>query len=60
MQFGMTHALADFQGHINNAIREALDHFASACLDDVLIYRDSEEEHVGHVNWIMQQLLEAG
>lgn len=23
-------------------------------------YRDSEEEHVGHVKWIMQQLLEAG
>jgi hypothetical protein len=29
-------------------------------LDDVLIYNDSEEEHVGHVKWIMQQLLEAG
>jgi hypothetical protein len=29
-------------------------------LDDVLIYSDSEEEHVGHVKWIMQRLLEAG
>jgi len=60
MQFGTTNAPADFQGYINNAIREALDDFASAYLDDVLIYSDSEEEHVGHVEWIMQRLLEAG
>jgi hypothetical protein len=60
MQFGTTYAPADFQGYINNAIREALDDFASAYLDDVLIYSDSEEEHVGHVKWIMQRLLEAG
>jgi len=54
MQFGTTNAPADFQGYINNALREALDDFASACLDDILIYTDSEEEHVGHVQWIMQ------
>lgn len=29
-------------------------------MDDVLIYSDSEEEHVGHVKWFMQRLLEAG
>jgi hypothetical protein len=60
MQFGTTNAPVDFQGYINNSIREALDDFASAYLDDVLIYSDSEEEHVGHVKWIMQRLLEAG
>ena len=60
MQFGTTNAPADFQDYINNAIREALDDFASAYLDDVLIYNDSEEEHVGHVKRIMQRLLEAG
>ena len=59
MQFGTTNASADFQGYINNAIREALDDFASAYLDDILIYSDSEEEHVGYVKWIMQRLLEA-
>jgi len=60
MQFGTTNAPADFQGYINNAIREALDDFASAYLDDVIIYSDLEEEHVNHVEWIMQWLLEAG
>jgi len=43
MQFGTTNAPADFQGYINNAMREALEDFASAYLDDVLIYSDSEE-----------------
>jgi hypothetical protein len=60
MQFGTTNAPADFEGYINNAIREALDEFASAYLDEVLIYSDSEDEHVGHVKWIMQRLLDAG
>jgi hypothetical protein len=60
MQFGTTNAPTDFQGYINNAIREALDDFAAAYLDDVLIYSDSEEEHIGHVKWIVQSLLKAG
>jgi len=60
MQFGMTNAPADFQGYINNAIREALDNFASVYLDDFLIYSDPEEEQVDHIKWIMQWLLEAG
>jgi len=59
MQFGTTNAPADFQGYIDNAIREALDHVASAYMDDVVIYSDSEEEHVCHVKWIMQRLLKA-
>jgi len=60
MQFGTTNAPADFQGYINNAIREALDDFTSAYLDDILIYSNSKEEYVGNVKWIMERLLEAG
>jgi hypothetical protein len=60
MQFATTNAPADFQGYIHNAIRESLDDFSSAYLDDILIYSNCEEEHVGHVEWIMQRLLEAG
>jgi hypothetical protein len=48
IQFGTTNAPAIFQGYITNAIREALDDFALASLDDILTYSDSEEEHVGH------------
>jgi len=49
-----------FEGYMDNIIREALDNFASAYLDDILIYSDLEEEHEEHVKWIMQCLLEAG
>ena len=53
MQFRITIAPADFQGYINNTIREALDGFASAYLDDILIYsqemciseRSTQETH---------------
>jgi hypothetical protein len=59
MQLGTTNAPADFQGSINHPIKDALDDFASLYLEDVLISRDSEEEHVGHVKWIMKGLLKA-
>jgi hypothetical protein len=59
MQFETTNAPADFQGYINNTIREALDDFTSARLDDILIYSDSEADHIGHVKWIILRLLEA-
>jgi hypothetical protein len=60
MQFGTTNAPEDFQGYINDTIREALDCFASAYFDDILIYSNSIEEHKDHVKWIMERLLEAG
>jgi len=60
MQFGTMNGPGDFQGYINNAVREALDDFASAYLDDIMIYSNSEEEHDDNVKSIMQRLLEAG
>jgi hypothetical protein len=60
MQFGTTNAPADFQGYINNTIREALDVFAWAYLDNILIYSDTVEEHEQHVKWVMERLLQAG
>jgi hypothetical protein len=60
VQFGTTNAPADIQGYSNDTIREALDCFASAYLDDILIYSNSIEEHKEHVKWIMEQLLKAG
>jgi len=60
VQFGITNAPAAFQGSINNTKRKALDDFTWAYLDDILVYSNSEEEHVEHVKWIIQRLLEAG
>ena len=60
MQLHTTNAHAEFQGYINNTIREALDDFASAYLGDILIYSGSEEKQKEYVKWVMQRLLEAG
>jgi len=48
MQFGTMNISADFQRYINDTMREALDDFASAYLDDILIYSNSGEEPVEH------------
>jgi hypothetical protein len=60
MQFGTTNAPANFHGYINDTIREALECFASAYVDDILIYSNSIEEHGEHVKWIMERLWKAG
>jgi len=39
---------------------EAMDDFALAYLDDILIYSNSEEKHGEHVRWVIRCLLEAG
>jgi len=52
----MTNSPADFNGYINTTLREALDDFASAYLDDIFIYSDSEDEQVEHVKWVMKCL----
>jgi len=58
MQFGTTNAPTGSQGYINSTIQEALGDFASANLDDILIYSDLEEEHKEHVKWIMKSLFD--
>jgi len=53
MHLGMKNAPANFQGYINTAIPAPLNGFASAYMNDTLIYSDSDEEHVEHAKWIM-------
>lgn len=60
MPFGLCNAPATFQAFINEALREYLDVFCTAYLDDILIYSDSEEEHITHVGKVLAKLQEAG
>jgi hypothetical protein len=60
MPFGLTNAPGSFQGYINEVIRECLDRFAVAYMDDILIYSNSLEEHIIHVRTILKKLLAAG
>jgi len=59
MPFGLTGAPATFQALINDVLRENLDRFCTAYLDDILIYSQNEKEHRQHVRWVLNQLRKA-
>jgi hypothetical protein len=46
MSFGLTYALATFLQYVNKTLYQHLDVFRTAYLDDVLIYRETIEEHI--------------
>jgi len=50
MPFGLTNAPATCQEMINDALRQYLDIFVIAYLDDIMIYSTTLEEHVQHVS----------
>jgi hypothetical protein len=60
MPFGLTNGPATFQRYINETLREYLDDFAVAFVDDILIYSETIEEHIQHVKKVLQRLREAG
>ena len=60
MPFGLCNGPASFQHYINDTLREYLDRFCTAYLDDILIYSDDEIEHDLHVKQVLVKLREAG
>lgn len=60
MPFGMTGAPATFQRYINEALREHLDIFCTAYLDDILIYSRTRSEHEEHLRMVLEALRGAG
>jgi hypothetical protein len=60
MPFGLTNAPADFQRFINDVLSPFLDIFATAYLDNILIYSDNLEEHREHVRQVLEKLSAAG
>ncbi|KAI1003236.1 hypothetical protein K3495_g4968 [Podosphaera aphanis] len=61
MPFGLNGAPASFQRYINETLREYLDDFCSAYVDDILIYTGgSRSDHEGKVRLVLKKLQEAG
>lgn len=61
MPFGLTGAPAAFQRYINNTLQDYLDDFASAYVDDVLVYSSgSLKDHRKKVGQTLQRLMDAG
>jgi hypothetical protein len=59
MSFGLTNAPAQFQAYINEALSGLVDISSIVYLDDILIFSDTEEEHVAHVKEVLQRLRDA-
>jgi hypothetical protein len=59
--FGLANAPSTFQRYINWTLRDFLDDFVTAYIDDILVFTDgSLKEHRQHVRLVLQQLREAG
>jgi len=57
MPYGLTNAPATFQALINDTLREYLDDFVVAYMDDILIYsKGTLDEHIQHVKKVMEKL----
>ena len=54
--FGLTNAPGTFQGYINHALSDLLDVCCIVYLDDILIYSSNLEEHVQHVQNVLERL----
>lgn len=56
MPFGLTGAPATFQRFMNDILREHLDIFVTAYLNDILIYSKTRAEHQEHVRKVLKLL----
>ena len=59
MPFGLCNAPASFQAMINEVLRELLDEGVIVYIDDILIYSETEEEHVLLVKKVLEKLKKA-
>ena len=61
MPFGLTGAPATFQRYVNHLLRDYLDDFLSAYMDDILIYSEGTlEDHRTKVGLVLERLQTAG
>ena len=56
MLLGLRNAPSIFQRLIYSVFKEALDHFCSVYLDDILIYSYSTSEHLQYTLWVLSKL----
>ena len=60
MPFGLANAPTSMQAYANDCLRDFLDLFCIAYLEDILIYSDTLKEHITHVHQVLTRLCEYG
>ena len=60
MPFGLTNAPAAFQHFVNDVFSNLLDKYVIIYLDDILVYSDGLDSHVGQVWTVLQCLCDNG
>jgi hypothetical protein len=58
MSFGLTNAPTFFMNLMNSVFMDSLDKFVVVFIDDILIYSQSEDEHVDYLKMVLQRLRE--
>jgi hypothetical protein len=58
ISFGLTNVLAFFMYLMSSVFMDYIDKFVVVFIDDILIYSQSEEEHVDHFRKVLQRLRE--
>jgi hypothetical protein len=58
MSFGLANLLAFYMNLMKSVFMDCLNKFVVVFIDDILIYSQSEEEHVDHLKMVLQRLRE--
>ncbi len=58
--FGLANAPSTFQRYINWVLRDILDDYCSAYIDDIIIFSKSRKEHRRHTEEVLKRLQDAG
>ena len=56
LQFKFTNAPVTFQQRINSVLKEHLNKFIIAYLNNIIIYLDLKKEHKKHIKWVLKTL----
>ena len=56
MPFGLTNAPSTFMRLMNEVLKDFMGKFIIVYLDDILIFNQTEEEHLRHIRYVLDRL----